>query len=422
LPDDIAGRLINKEEELDTMNPSFASRMQNLRASDIREILKITQRPDIISFAGGLPASELLPTHEMASLAHDLLIEDGVRALQYAPTEGLQELREVISNRLKGSFSIDRGPDEVLVVSGSQQGLDLAGKVFLDEGDAVLCESPTYIGAISAFRAYQTRFVEVSTDDDGMVPSDLENQLRSVDRVKFIYVVPDFQNPSGRRWSVERRQTVADLAARYGVPVIEDAPYASLCYDGEPLPPVASFDRAGLVILLGTFSKILAPGLRLGWVTAEQRLLQPFVLAKQGADLQTSSLTQLLAARFFSDHDVDKHIAHLCEVYRARRDAMLRALDEFFPKEISYTRPVGGLFLWVELPEDMDARRLLEQSLEEHVAFVPGECFYPGGGHLNTLRLNFSAMPEDRIAEGIRRLGRVFAEALAPVGAGVSSG
>jgi len=395
--------------------------MQNLRASDIREILKITQRPDVISFAGGLPASELLPAHEMASLARELLIEDGVRALQYAPTEGLQELREVISDRLKGSLSIDRGPDELLVVSGSQQGLDLAGKVFLDEGDVVLCESPTYLGAINAFRAYQARFVEVSTDDDGMVPSDLEDRLRSVDRVKFVYVVPDFQNPSGRRWSIARRKAVVDLSARYHVPIIEDAPYANLCFDGEPFPPVASFDKAGLVILLGTFSKILAPGLRLGWVTAENRLLRPFVLAKQGADLQTSSLTQLLAAKFFSDRDVDTHIAHLCEVYRSRRDAMLRALDEFFPKEIHYTRPTGGLFLWVQLPEDLNSRELLEQSLEEKVAFVPGECFYPGGGHLNTLRLNFSAMPEDRIVEGIQRLGRVFAEALAPVGVGAGS-
>ncbi len=411
-----------KEGKLDSMNPSLASRMQDLRASDIREILKITQRPDVISFAGGLPASELLPTHEMASLARDLLMEDGVRALQYAPTEGLQELREVISERLREFLSIDHGPDEVLVVSGSQQGLDLAGKVFLDEGDVVLCESPTYLGAISAFRAYQARFVEVKTDDDGMVLSDLEDRLRSVERVKLIYVVPDFQNPSGRRWSVERRRALVDLATRYRVPIIEDAPYANLCFDGEPFPPVASFDRAGLVILLGTFSKILAPGLRLGWVTAGRDLLQPFVLAKQGADLQTSSLTQLLAAKFFSDHDVDAHIAHLCEVYRARRDAMLRALDQFFPKEIHYTRPTGGLFLWVELPEDLNARTLLEHSLEEKVAFVPGECFYPGGGHLNTLRLNFSAMPEERIAEGVRRLGRVFAEALLPVGAGTISG
>jgi len=422
LPDDIAGCLKTKEEDLDTTTLRFAARMQELRASDIREILKLTQLPDIISFAGGLPASELLPAQKMASLAHDLLNEDGVRALQYAPTEGLPELREVISGRLEDSFAIERSPDEVLVVSGSQQGLDLTGKVFLDEGDVVLCESPTYIGAINAFRAYRPGFVEVSTDDQGMVPSDLERLLGSVDRVKLIYVVPDFQNPSGRRWSVARRRALAELAARFGVPVIEDAPYAELCYDGDPLPPVATFDEAGLVILLGTFSKLLAPGLRLGWVTAEAPLLRRYVLAKQGADLHTSSLTQLLAARFILDHDLDAHIERLREVYRARRDVMLRTMDEVFPRDVSYTRPAGGLFLWVELPESVDARGLLEQSLAEHVAFVPGECFYPGGGHLNTLRLNFSAMPEDRIAEGIRRLGKVLSEALMPVGAGTSSG
>jgi len=386
----------------------FASRMQYLRASDIREILKVTQQPDVISFAGGLPASELLPAVEMAELARDLLLDDGVRALQYAPTEGLRLLREAIADRLRGLWDLRRSADEVLVVSGSQQALDLTGKVFLDQGDVVLCESPTYLGAINAFRAYRPRFVEVPTDDDGMVPTELEQRLSSLDRVKLIYVVPDFQNPSGRRWSVSRRRLLAEIAARFGLPVIEDAPYAELCYDGNPLPPVASFDDAGLVILLGTFSKILAPGLRLGWVTGDTTILHRYVLAKQGADLHTSSLVQLLAARFLADHDIDAHIAHLREVYRARRDAMLTALEEHFPPDVGFTRPAGGLFLWVELPEGMDARRFLENALEERVAFVPGESFFPGGGHENTLRLNFSAMPVERIAEGIKRLGRVL--------------
>ena len=386
----------------------FASRMQDLRASDIREILKVTQQPDVISFAGGLPASELLPAVEMAEMARDLLLDDGVRALQYAPTEGLGPLREAIANRLRRRWDLQRSADEVLVVSGSQQALDLTGKVFLDEGDAVLCESPTYLGAIGAFRAYRPRFVEVPTDDEGMVPTELEQRLGSLDRVKLIYVVPDFQNPSGRRWSVSRRMLLAEIAARFGVPVIEDAPYAELCYDGEPLPPVASMDETGLVVYLGTFSKILAPGLRLGWVAADNTILHRYVLAKQGADLHTSSLVQLLAARFMLDHDIEVHIAHLREVYRARRDAMLAALDEHFPPDVGFTRPAGGLFLWVELPEGMDARRLLEHALDERVAFVPGECFFPGGGHENTLRLNFSAMPEDRITEGVSRLGRVL--------------
>jgi 2-aminoadipate transaminase len=257
--------------------------------------------------------------------------------------------------------------------------------------------------------------VEVPTDDDGMIAAELERRLASEDRVKLIYVVPDFQNPSGRRWSVERRRRLAELAARFGVPIIEDAPYSELCFEGEPLPPVASFDEAGLVIFLGTFSKILSPGMRLGWVAAEGSLVRRYVLAKQGADLHTPSLTQLLAARFVLEHDLDAHIAGIREVYRRRRDAMLAALDEHMPPGVRFTRPAGGLFLWVELPEDMDARALLEQSLEENVAFVPGGAFFANGGHENTLRLNFSAMSEERIAEGIRRLGRVVAEVLVPV-------
>jgi 2-aminoadipate transaminase len=382
--------------------------MQDLRASDIREILKVTQQPEIISFAGGLPASELLPATEMAELARDLLLDDGVRALQYAPTEGLEILRDLIAQRLHRLWGLQCSTDEVLIVSGSQQALDLTGKVFLDEGDVVLCESPTYLGAIGAFRAYRPTFAEVPTDDDGMVPAELEARLGSLDRVKLIYVVPDFQNPSGRRWSVERRRKLAELAGRFGVPVIEDAPYAELCFEGEALPPVASIHEACTVVYLGTASKILSPGMRLGWVVGDSDIIRRYVLVKQGADLHTSSLVQLLAARFMLDHDLEAHIARIRDVYRKRRDAMLRALERSFPPEVEYTRPAGGLFLWVELPEGIDARRLLERALEEKVAFVPGESFFPGGGHENTLRLNFSAMPEERITEGISRLGRVL--------------
>jgi 2-aminoadipate transaminase len=382
--------------------------MQDLRASDIREILKVTQQPDVISFAGGLPASELLPAAEMAEMARALLLDDGVRALQYAPTEGLDILRELIADRLRRLWGLRRSTDEVLVVSGSQQALDLTGKVFLDEGDVVLCESPTYLGAIGAFRAYRPTFVEVPTDDDGMVPAELESCLSSLDRVKLIYVVPDFQNPSGRRWSVERRRELAELAGRFGVPVIEDAPYAELCFEGEPLPPIASYDEACTVVYLGTASKILSPGMRLGWVVADSDIVRRYVLVKQGVDLHTSSLIQLLVARFMREHDLDAHIARIRDAYRSRRDAMLAALEEHFPQDVSFTRPAGGLFLWAELPEGMDARWLLERALEERVAFVPGESFFPNGGHDNTLRLNFSAMPEERITEGIRRLGRVL--------------
>jgi 2-aminoadipate transaminase len=382
--------------------------MQDLRASDIREILKVTQQPDVISFAGGLPASELLPAAEMAELARKVLSKDGVRALQYGPTEGLDMLRELIADRLQRLWGMRRSADEVLIVSGSQQALDLTGKLFLDESDVVLCESPTYLGAIGAFRAYRPTFVEVPTDDDGMVPAELENRLSSLDRVKLIYVVPDFQNPSGRRWSIERRQKLAELAGQYNVPVIEDAPYAELCFEGEPIPPVAALGDACTVVYLGTCSKILSPGMRLGWVAADGDLVRRYVLAKQGTDLHTSSLVQVLAARFIVDHDLEVHISRIRDVYRSRRDAMIAALEEYFPEEVLFTRPAGGLFLWVELPEGMDARELLGRALEERVAFVPGESFFPNGGHDNTMRLNFSAMPEERITDGIRRLGRVL--------------
>lgn len=398
-------------------NIRYAARMSELRTSDIREILKVTQQPEVISFAGGLPASELFPTAELAELARDLLLSDGAKALQYAPTEGLAVLRQLITDRLQSRFGLDPTPDEVLVVSGSQQALDLTGKLFIDEGDAVLCESPTYLGAINAFQAYRPRFVEVPTDDDGMVPAELERRLAGPDRAGFIYVVPDFQNPSGRRWSVDRRRALVEIATRYEVPVIEDAPYAELCFDDRALPPVASFDTEGLVIFLGTFSKILSPGLRLGWIAADEEILRRYVLVKQGADLHTSSLTQLLAARFMLECDLDGHINRIRDAYRMRRDAMLSALDKHMPPGVSYTRPAGGLFLWLELPSGLDARALLERSLEENVAFVPGGAFFTEDGHDNTLRLNFSAMPVDRIAEGVRRLGRVLETVMAPAAA-----
>ena len=398
-------------------NIRYAARMSELRTSDIREILKVTQHPEVISFAGGLPASELFPTAELAELARDLLLSDGAKALQYAPTEGLAVLRQLIADRLRDRFGLERTADEVLVVTGSQQALDLTGKLFIDDGDVVLCESPTYLGAINAFRAYRPRFVEVRTDDDGMVPTELERRLAGPDRARFIYVVPDFQNPSGRRWSVDRRRALAEIAARFEVPVIEDAPYAELCFDGDELPPVASFDTEGLVIFLGTFSKILSPGLRLGWIAADEEILRRYVLVKQGADLHTSSLTQLLAARFILESDLDGHVNRIRDAYRKRRDAMLAALDKHMPPGVSYTRPKGGLFLWLELPSGLDARAVLERSLEENVAFVPGGAFFTEDGHDNTLRLNFSAMPVDRITEGVRRLGRVLETVMAPAAA-----
>jgi 2-aminoadipate transaminase len=395
------------------MATTFAHRMKEVRASDIRELLKITERPDVISMGGGLPAPELFPVDELVALTRDVLEQDGARALQYASTEGNADLRARIAALMQARQGIEITPAEILVTNGSQQGLDLTGKVFLDPGDVVLCESPTYVGAISALRVFEPRFVEVETDDEGMLPGDLERKLIAEARVKFIYVIPDFQNPSGRCWSLERRRRLLDLAARHGVVVVEDAPYAELRYSGEPVPSLKSMDAGGLVVYLGTFSKTFCPGLRIGWLAARREIHEKCVLVKQGADLHTSELSQRLIARFLARYDFAGRVEALRAVYRGRRDAMLRAIEREMPAGVRATRPEGGLFLWIELPPDVSARDVLPRALARNVAFVPGGSFYPNGGHENTLRLNFSNQTEERIGEGVGRLASALREVMA---------
>lgn len=385
----------------------MARRMQRLRASEIREILKLTQRPGMISFAGGLPAADLFPVREMEEVTAAVLAHKGHRALQYSPTEGDPRLRELIAERMGRVQKTSFGPDDILITTGSQQGIDLTGRIFLDEGDVVLCESPTYLGAINAFKAYGPRFVEVATDE-GMVIADLERCIAENPDAKLAYVIPDFQNPTGRTWSLERRRAFLDVVARHGIPVVEDSPYGELRFEGEGLPPLAALDERGLVVFLGTFSKIFCPGLRIAWLAAAPELREKYVMVKQGTDLHSSTLGQRQIAEFMDRFDLDAHVAELVATYRRRRDVMLEAIEAEFPPGLSYTKPHGGLFLWMELPEGVDARDILERSLAEGVAFVPGGPFFPNGGHEHTMRLNYSAMPEDRIREGVRRLGRVL--------------
>jgi 2-aminoadipate transaminase len=378
--------------------------MDTLKASDIREILKVTQNPEMISFAGGLPAPELFPRDAIASLAAELLRSRGEVALQYSPTEGYPPLREKIAARMNAIWGTRLSPDEILITTGSQSGLDLTAKLFLDEGDAVLCESPTYLGATMAFNVFRPRWVEIPTDDDGMQPEALERALRSEKRVKLLYTVPNFQNPSGRTWSAERRRRLAALALRYNVPVIEDNPYGELCYDGTTPPCIQTLDEAGLVISLGTFSKIFCPGLRIGWIAAKRRYIDRYVILKQASDLHSSTLDQMLTAAYLEAHDIEKDLTVKRRVYGSRRDAMVEALEREMPEGVRFTRPRGGLFLWVELPATVDSRILLDLCLKRNVAFVPGGAFFPVEERRNTLRLNFSNMPEDRIREGIGRL------------------
>lgn len=396
------------------MTVRFASRMNTLRASDTREILRVNQQPGMISFAGGLPAASTFPVAELTTIAQEVLETEGAQALQYSTTEGHPILRAQIARRLHERQGVAVSPDEVLVTAGSQQGLDLIVKAFLEPGDEVLCESPTYLAFIQAAQLFQPTFVEVPTDDDGMQIEALEARLAGCRRPRLIYVVPDFQNPSGRCWSVARRRGLLEVARRHQVPVVEDAPYVEVRFEGEPRPSLKSLDSQ--VIQVGTFSKIFCPGLRLAWIAAPGELLQRFVILKQAADLHTATLNQMLLAAYLARYDIEANIERIRALYRRRRDAMVAALERVLPAGSRFTRPQGGLFIWVELPAAVDARRLLARCLEQEVAFVPGECFFPEGGHANTLRLNFSHMPEERIEEGIARLGRAVEKCLAESG------
>src|SRR6056297_702051 len=388
----------------------FSKRMDNVKASAIREILKLTQRPNIISFAGGLPAPELFPVKEIKEITDKILDTAGEKALQYSATDGFDPLREGIVQLLKEKNIQNIKRDNVLITNGSQQGLSFSGKIFLDPGDIVLVESPSYLGAINAFRASGCEFVEVETDDHGMIMSDLEEAIQSNDRVRMIYVIPDFQNPTGKTWSLERRKQLIALANAYDLPVIEDNPYGELRFDGEAIPPIKTFDTDNRVIYLGTFSKRFCPGLRIGWVLADEEILNKYILLKQGADLHTSSLAQRQIALFLETYDFKGHIESLKKVYKERRDLMMSSIKKYFPDVVEYTYPEGGLFTWVILPEGIDTDQMMVKAVEKGVAYVPGGSFFPNGGHKNTMRINYSNMPNDKIVEGIKILGKVIEE------------
>lgn len=390
----------------------FASRMDKLKASEIRELLKLTEKPEIISFAGGLPAPELFPIEEMKKVAVKVLEDEGAAALQYAATEGHVPLREKIAARMNTKFNTKVSHEDILITSGSQQGLDFSGKVFLNEGDIVLCESPSYLGALNAFKAYGPEFIEVPTDDNGMIMEELEKILEKEDRVRLIYVIPDFQNPTGRTWPRERREKFMEVVNKYDVPVIEDNPYGELRFEGEMLPSLKSLDTKGNIIFLGSFSKVFCPGMRIGWVCAEHDLLEKYIFVKQSSDLQTSTIAQREINTFLEMYDLDKHVEGIKDVYRKRRDLMISTMEAEFPAEAKFTHPEGGLFTWVELPKHINAREVMMKSLENNVAFVPGGSFFPNGGKENTFRMNYSNMPEDKIAEGVKRLGAVLKEFL----------
>jgi len=385
----------------------YAERTERMRASDIREILKVTAQPDVISLAGGLPAPELFPVDEYRRAFEWVLETDGAQALQYGPSEGYRPLRQLLAERLS-RFGIACQADDIIITNGSQQALDLLGKVLLNPGDSVLVEKPTYLGALQAFNQYQPTYVAVEMDDDGMRVDQVERALqadRGRGRIKFIYALPNFQNPTGRSLSFERRYRLVQIANEYGVPIIEDDPYGELRYEGQHLPTLKALDREGVVIYLGTFSKILAPGFRLGWIVATSEVHEMLLHAKQPSDLHTGMTQQMATWQVARDGFVDTHVERIKTFYRERRDVMLRAVEEHFPGDARYTRPAGGLFVWAELPHHINTRDLLLEAIQDKVAFVPGQGFHSDHSGTNTMRLNFSNVPPDQLREGIRRLG-----------------
>lgn len=393
----------------------YALRTQSMKSSIIRELLKLTADPAIISFAGGLPGADLFPLQQFQEAADTVIREHGAHALQYSATEGERDLRAMIA-RHTARYGIAVSADNVLITSGSQQALDLIGRVFLNPGDHVLVEAPTYLGALQAWSAYQAEYLTAGMDDDGMRMHELAAALRG--GPKFIYALPNFQNPTGVTLSLARRRELVQLADEHGVPILEDDPYGQLRYEGEHLPSLVTLDAdyrglrksdySGNVLYLSTFSKTLAPGLRLGWIIGPVDVIRRLAQAKQGADLHTSTLVQLIAYEVARSGFLDQHIRRLRVAYAERRDAMLAAMARHFPPSMTWTRPQGGLFLWARLPDTLDATEVMKQALAEKVAFVPGAPFYPDGSGTHTLRLNFTHATPDVIEEGIARLGRVF--------------
>jgi 2-aminoadipate transaminase len=397
----------------------YSQRTQKIKASAIRELLAVAERPGMISFGGGFPAPDVFPVDEFKKACISVLENKGPEVLQYGSTDGYVPLREMVSRyNIRSGMHIDIS--NILITSGSQQALDLLGKIFINRGDRILVESPTYLGALQAWNAYGAEYITVPVDEYGMRTDLLEEALRT--GPKFIYVLPNFQNPTGTTMPLERRMKLIELADRYGVPIIEDDPYGQLRYEGEDIASVEILDSrvreqngtyTGNVIYLSTFSKILAPGIRLAWVVAPDTVIRKLALAKQGTDLNTSMFNQIVAHEVGQHGFIDRHVLVMREVYKERRNAMLDSLEEHMPEGVKWTHPEGGLFLWMTLPENLNSTEMLPGVIEENVAYVPGEFFHPDCSGKNTIRLNFSFCSPEKINEGIARLGKAFKKKLA---------
>lgn len=391
----------------------FSKRVPADGTDAVGAILKAAADPKIISFAGGLPAPELFPVKEMKAAVDKVFDQHGREAMQYGAAKGVTALRQLILQRVKEKEGVDAELDNVLVTTGSEQVLDLVGKALIDPGDTVLVEQPTYLCALDVFKSYGANFAGVAMDEDGMRMDALEEALKSHPNTKLIYTVPNFQNPTGRTMTAERRQKLAELAAKYDVNVLEDNPYGEIRFAGQHVPSVKSFDKTGHVFYMSTFSKILSPGFRIGWVVADKEVVNKLTVLKQSADLHTDNLVQFAVAQFFADNDVDAHVKEISDLYGKRKQLMSEGIKKYFPKGVKYTNPEGGMFLWVEVPGVDDTVALFKECLKHNVAFVPGDPFFAGKPQPGAFRLNYSNMQEDKIEVGLKQLGDALKEAVA---------
>ncbi len=388
----------------------FANRVQGLKASAIREIFKLLQQPDMISFAGGIPAPEMFPNEELAEIARDILINKGKVALQYGITEGYDPLILALNKRM-ADFKIGKNEDKLVIVSGGQQGIELAAKVLLNEGDGVIVEKPSFIGALNSFKSFNAEIFSVNVEEDGMNIDELENLLKANKNIKLVYTIPTFQNPSGITMSMQKRQRLLELAEKYDFLILEDNPYGELRFKGEDIAPIKTMDGSYRVIYVGSFSKILSPGMRVGWVVAHDEIIEKMVVVKQVNDVHTNVLAQMMAVEYLDKYSIDEHIEKIRELYGRRCGLMLECMDKYFPDFVNYTRPEGGLFIWCTLPGGYDSIEVMKESVKQKVAFVPGYTFMVDmEAKSSCFRLNYSTMGERNIENGIKTLGRVLSE------------
>jgi DNA-binding transcriptional MocR family regulator len=394
------------EFNFDPFADLYARRAAGMSASEVRALFAVASRPDVVSLAGGMPYVQALPIEHVLEVVESVLVERADVALQYGAGQGSPLLRERLA-MLMAEEGTSADPEDLVVTTGAQQALDLVGKILIDPGDTIVVEAPAYVGALSAFGAYEPRFLQIDLDEGGMIVDQLEEALLRGERPKFVYTVPNFHNPAGVTMSRPRRERLAALCREARLPIVEDNPYGLLRFEGEPEPTLRSLDPHN-VIYLGTVSKVFSPGVRVGWAVAEPGVLQRLVLAKEAADLCGSQFTMLVTERYFDGELWRRNLSGLVDIYRARRDAMLDALAERFPADAEWTRPAGGFYVWVTLPEYFDTPSLLAAAVERKVAYVPGTAFYPDGRGRRQMRLSFCYPPEDRIREGVRRLGELL--------------